>query len=182
MILNAISLASSCTYWYMDTYKQYENIKLFFKVASIIFLMNWNYQLYSSILTCYVLGDIIIYYNQKYSLIFFGFGHLVFMLNFIYDYLFLTILMTPILIASSTFIHCLLNYESNVYLIYIILLHYLLMTTLIHDYYGKILFIISDISIGMKLIEIIEWPLYYLSILYLQYWFNDGNLYIWYNI
>jgi hypothetical protein len=178
MILNALSLASSATYWYLDTYNKHDNIKLLFKFLSIILLTNWNYLLYSSILTSYALGDIIIYYNQKHSLIFFGLGHIIFMINFIKEYLFLTTLMTPVILSSATFIYILLEYESKIYYLYILILHYLFITTILHDYYGKILFIISDISISANLIDCIEWPLYYFSILYLQYWFNDSNLYI----
>ena len=111
MILITFSILSSITYYLMDFYKNYDNTKLIFKFLSIILLINQNNHLYNGILTSYSIGDVTLKFSEKYSLIFFGIGHSIFIYKMMEGYLIYTALMTPILLASSLSIYITLEYK-----------------------------------------------------------------------
>ena len=176
MLFILLSLLSSSTYWYLDHYCKYDNLKVFFKMMALLTLLDQENMIYNSILLSYSIGDVVLNYNEKYSIVFFGMGHLIFVMKMLYAKLTLGLIVcSPIISASSALFYKILRKKNISYFYYITILHLLLITSLVHDYYGQILFILSDLSIGLKIKETekFEWGLYYLSVLYMRMWFLE---------
>jgi len=167
-----LSVINSLLYWYFCHYTDYNNIKLIFKYLSISLLAVEGYYYMNLIIFCYILGDMVINYDEEKSLQFFGLGHIFFILNILtWKMMLIMIILTPLFYLSTLFFMALIKSYNNNYYLYIYSLQLLLITSLVNQYYGFIPFIISDLLIGLNKYDKLDWPLYYLSILYLNYWF-----------
>lgn len=152
------------------------------KLASILLLLERNatHWIYNATLLFYAAGDFVIIWNQPLSLIFFQIGHLFFLSTYhqcnIYYEIFL-----PVLAILTFIIHYFLiynnpklngkYYEHVLYWSYIYTLHCFLLVPIFNGYFGTIPFVLSDLSIGLSLdiVHVFEYPLYYVSLLYLRY-------------
>lgn len=171
-----LSLINSGIYWYLDNYTSHNHIKIPFKFASIILLMNWNYGL---ILTMYSFGDVLINYSEEKSIIFFGMGHLLFLYKTItLNSAVVIILSSPLLHYTTNFFMNILNKKDDMYYYYIFVLHLFLIVPSFSGYYGQFLFVLSDLLIGLDFnsTKKVEWILYYVSILCMKYWFDNSEI------
>lgn len=126
----------------------------------------------------YSIGDIVILWNQHLAVLFFMIGHLIFLAMHIPMHNFFVMLGAFGL--SSTFFSAYLYQnkltidlkEMFLYFSYMLILGYLLVSTIYHEYYGFILFVLSDIGIGFQIknLYLLEFPLYYTSLLYFTYY------------
>lgn len=151
----------------------------FIKWLSVVLLMDFlNAHVSMSVLLFYSIGDIVILWNESISIIFFLIGHLIFISQHIpfHD---LIPMCTALALASIFF--SVYMYEHHyvrskrvciktaiLYFLYMLILAYLLVSSLHNYYYGFIFFVISDIGIGFDIewLYLLEFPLYYISLLY----------------
>lgn len=179
-----ISLIFSSVYWTLDHFPFYLILdksngiyiieKLFFKYLSIILLFNYIpfYDFRIPILLLYSFGDLAIVYNEILTIYLFSCAHLLLLYQFITLYKFIILLLiSPILYISTLYFYEIISFHSLHRLLYIGILHTLFVITILNGYYGAILLILSDISIGINYhyTKLFEWPLYYCSVLYLVY-------------
>jgi hypothetical protein len=138
--------------------------------------------IYNITLLLYATGDMIIIWDQSLSLIFFQLGHLFFLSTYFQNNIYYQYYLLPFFAGITFIVHyylvfchnqnlCKKHYEYLLYWVYIFVSQCFLLVPICHGYFGTILFIVSDISIGFEL-DIsakFEYPLYYLSLLYLRY-------------
>lgn len=189
-MLVEISFCFFITYSYLKhlTYSQPNSFMMskldiaFLKFMSIILLFELNPQVwfYNWTLIGYAMGDVVIVWNQSLSLVFFSIGHLFFLSSYhqhdIYYEYYLPVLAIITFIILFVLTHknpkvCSKHYEYVLYWFYIFILNLFLVFPLMAGYYGTLLFLLSDLSIGFNLrwIKSLEYPLYYFSLLYLRY-------------
>jgi len=136
------------------------------------------------VLSMYGIGDIVIVFNQNYSILFFALGHILLITESIVKILVLAIeyivgIIVISLVATTIFGYIfkqtnnnLTNYEHGLYIIYIFILSLVITTPIVASgYFGTLLFVISDILIGFKIKQLskLSFPLYYASLLCLLY-------------
>ena len=152
------------------------------KLLSILCLLekdatSW---IYNVTLLMYAIGDVVIMWNQSFSLIFFQVGHLFFLSTYFQQNVYYEFLL-PFFAVLTFSIHyfliyrnpkiCDKPYEYILYWMYIFVSQCFLIVPVLHGYFGTIPFLISDLSIGFQLdiVHTFEYPLYYLSLLYLRW-------------
>jgi len=175
-----LSILLSCGFWYISNslpdYK-FRLPKMLLKIAALITLIDTylyldpispQYNKYFVILF-YLIGDLIIVWNELISLHFFIIGHLICIISYIIHLpwlIFLCILLSPALLLISMIVYIILGEPDVIYLIYTYILTIILVITTINGYYGFILMILSDIIIISRIssVQFLTWPLYYISI------------------
>ncbi len=140
-------------------------------VSSLIFLM-------------YSIGDIVIQFNQNYSIGFFIGGHVILLYKFVLELMLLSIEYILLILLSIIIVTCISSYafkknsenieplELMIYVVYIFVLANILITPLlVSGYVGHIFFVVSDVLIGFKIKQLskLTFPLYYTSLLFLLY-------------
>ncbi len=192
MLPIVISTILSLTYWQLYDIRKVlpTRAAAAIKWLSVVILAV-NSQHYQSILTAmlYSLGDVaIVIWSEEASLPFFGAGHIIFLyMNSTKVILTQDIIIVLVSLVTTTCVICFLR-RREIYLVYkkdqkylnmlfiiikywlyVYVLHLYLFFPLMKNYYGTILFIVSDFLIGFKItkIKIFEWPLYWLSVVYL---------------
>lgn len=140
-----------------------------------------------SILLFYGFGDMVIVFNQNYSIIFFMCGHVLLISECILRMLVLAIEYTAGIVAFSLIITAIFGYlfkkhnqdmsrfEYQLYIGYIFTLSLIIITPIIaKGYFGGLFFVISDILIGFKIKKLskLTFPLYYASLLSLIYLYS----------
>ncbi len=187
-----ISTILSLTYWqFYDVRKILPTrVAAAIKWLSVLALAI-NSQNYRNIITAmlYSIGDIaIVLWSEEVSLPFFGAGHIVFLYaNSTKVILARDVVIVLISLITTTGVILFLR-RREIYLVYkndqkylsmlstiikywlyVYVLHLYLFFPLMKNYYGTILFIVSDFLIGFKItkVKVFEWPLYWLSVVYL---------------
>lgn len=201
----AISLIFGLAYWIIEeniiTYrfgKHHPKILATFKWMTIVGLIvehiRIHYDIFYQKLTtilgkCFVLimygiGDMIIVFNQNYSIIFFALGHALLIIENAFKIFVLAIEYTVGIIAFALIITTVFayifkqqnttlnNYEYGLYFTYIFILALVITIPVVASgYFGTLLFVISDVLIGFKIKQLskMTFPLYYASLLCLLY-------------
>lgn len=132
----------------------------------------------------YAIGDVIIIFNQNYSVTFFMFGHILLLIECTFKVVILAIeyivgILAFSLVITSCFAYLykqnnkdIDNYVYGLYVTYIFILSLILITPVITSgYFGGWFFVISDLLIGFKIKQLskLTFPLYYTSLLCLLY-------------
>jgi len=175
-----LSILLSCGFWYISNKLpeyEYRLPKMLLKITSLITLIDTyldidpispQYYKYF-VLVFYLLGDLIIVWNELISVPFFIIGHLICILSHMIHLpwlILLCILISPTLLLISMIVYIILDEPDVIYLAYTYILGVILIITTVNGYYGYILMIISDIIIISRIssVQFLTWPLYYISI------------------
>lgn len=136
------------------------------------------------ILIMYAIGDMIIVFNQHYSVAFFMCGHILLLVKFSLKIFVLAVeyivgITAFALLITAIFAYLfkksnsnISNYTYGLYVSYIFVLALILITPFVASgYFGGWFFVISDILIGFKIKQFskLTFPLYYTSLLCLLY-------------
>lgn len=138
----------------------------------------------SIIFLLYSIGDIVIQFNEQYSIGFFIGGHIVLLSKFVLQLTMLSVGYIAIVLVSVISVTLISSYafkknsehieglEFAVYVIYIFVLANILITPVfVSGYIGHMFFVVSDVLIGFKIKQLskLTFPLYYTSLLFLIY-------------
>ena len=200
-----ISLFSGCLYWGLEEKitthrfgKHHLKILALLKWIAVVGLiiehLSIHYHIFFErliyifhkcmIFTMYAVGDIIIIFNQHYSITFFMCGHILLLIECTLKIIVLTTkylvgIIAFAVITTACFGYIYKKYNNNIdncvyglYITYIFILSLVLVIPVISSgYFGGYFFVISDLLIGFKIKQLSKFtfPLYYTSLLCLLY-------------
>jgi len=155
-----VSYLSSAIYWISSNYGLSNCITIPAKLMAILPLIPLSE--FWFILILYTIGDTIMFWNIEYSMYVFIIGHSLYVFTHISNPSILLIAL-PFVIYSTYFVSKIFP-KKLVYILYIICLHLILIYSITDKNPVALMFILSDLFIGIDAFPWTTWPLYYIAV------------------